>query len=119
MMTLALWALAAMHCTLEHVPGFGFLTSCCTADSDCARQQDCGSDGCTFVEKGNYRTEEQTAYAPQPLLVLLVLPFIQETPLPEHRCFSLPASESPPELARRWQFTYRTAFPPRAPSLAS
>lgn len=119
MMTLALWAMAAMHCALEQVPGFGFLATCCAADATCADESGCGSDGCSVVEEGTYRTEDQTASAPQPLLALVVLPAVWEAALSQDRSFSLPASESPPELPRRWQFTLRAARSPRAPSLPS
>lgn len=119
MMTLALWAMAAMHCALEHVPGFGFLASCCAADATCADESDRGSDACSVVEDGTYRSEDQTASAPQPLLALVTLPAVLEDASPQDRSFSLPTSESPPELPRLWQFAFRTARSPRAPSLHS
>jgi len=119
MLTLALWGLAAMHCTLEAVPGFDFLKSCCFVDSAPPSPKDCESDGCGAVEDGSYRPEEQTASAPQPLLTLALLSPVIAAPMPElHVQFSL-ASKTPPELLKIWQFSYRTALPPRAPSIAS
>jgi hypothetical protein len=116
---LALWGLAAMHCTLEGVPGLDFLKSCCFAESSPAPAKDCDSDGCSEVENGNYRAEEKTAIAPQPLLVFALLSSAIEAPTPEFPTSFSIASKPPPELPKVWQFSHRTALPPRAPSLAS
>lgn len=116
---LALWGLAAMHCQLEAVPGFDFLKSCCFVDSAPSSPKDCESDGCGAVEDGGYRAEEETASAPQPLLILALISSVIETPLPELQVGSLVASHPPPELPRAWQFSYRTALPPRAPTLVA
>lgn len=116
---LALWSLAAMHCRLEVLPGFDFLKSCCFAGSASSAPKDCESDGCGAVEDGGYRAEEQTASAPQPLLVLAVLFAVVEATRPELQACSLVTSESPPEIPKIWQFSLRAALPVRAPSLAS
>jgi hypothetical protein len=117
-LALVLYGLASMHCILEGVPGFDFLKTCCFVDSGAANSKDCESDECV-VESGNYRAEEQTASAPQPLLLLALFSLAIEAPMPEPQVASLVASESPPELSKVWQFSHRTALPPRAPSLAS
>ena len=116
---LALWGLAAMHCTLEAVPGFDFLKSCCFVDSEPTSARDCGGDGCCAVEDGSYRSEEQTASVPQPLLILSLLSPVIEAPMPELQSQFLVASRIPLELPRIWQFSHRTALSPRAPSIAS
>jgi hypothetical protein len=115
----ALWGLAAMHCKLEALPGLDFLKSCCFADSAPCSPRDCESDGCGDVEKSGYRAEEQTPSAPQPLLILALVSSAIEAPLlePQTGCFVEP--QSPPELPRVWQFSHRTALPPRAPAIAS
>lgn len=118
MLALVLYGLASMHCILEGVPGFDFLKTCCFVDSGAANSKDCESDECV-VESGDYRAEEQTVSAPQPLLLLALLSSVIEAPLPEPQVASLAASESPPELSRVWQFSHRTALPVRAPSVAS
>lgn len=117
-LALVLYGLASMHCILEGVPGFDFLKTCCFVDSAPSAPQDCESDECV-VEKADYRSEEQTASAPQPLLLLALFSLAIEAPMPEPQVASLVASESPPELPKVWQFFHRTALPPRAPSLAS
>ena len=116
---LGVWVLAAMHCRLEAVPGFGFLKSCCFVDSAPSSAGDCESDGCGAVEDGGYRAEEQTASAPQPVLILALFSPVIEARLPELQAPPSAASESPPELTKIWQFSHRTALPPRAPSIVS
>jgi len=117
-LALVLYGLASMHCILEGVPGLEFLKTCCFVDSGAATSKDCESDECV-VESGNYRAEEQTASAPQPLLILALFSLAIEAPMPELQFASSVASESPPELPKVWQFSHRTALPPRAPSIAS
>ena len=119
MLALALWGLAAMHCTLEGVPGFDFLKSCCFAEAETAAPPDCESDGCGAVEDGNYRPEEQNTATPQPLLIVALLSSAVEVPLTELALCSATVSHPPPELPRVWQFSYRTALPPRAPSFVA
>jgi len=116
---LVFWGLAAMHCNLEALTGFGFLQSCCFVDSAPTSPNDCEHDGCSAVENGCYRAEEGTTSAPLPLLFLAPVFSIIEAPLPELIGTSLVASQPPPELPKVWQFFYRTALPPRAPSIAS
>lgn len=118
-LALFVYGLASMHCTLEGVPGFDFLRTCCFADAAPAAPPDCESDGCSPVEDGKYRPEEQTASAPHPPLIVALRLAAIEAPLPEPQAAASVASESPPELPRVWQFTQRTALPVRAPSLVS
>jgi hypothetical protein len=116
---LALWGLAAMHCKLEALPGFDFLKSCCFVDSAPSSPEDCESDGCGAVEDGSYRSEEQTASAPQPFLIFALLSLVIEAPIPEFQACSSVSSRPPPDLPCGWQFSFRTALPPRAPSLVA
>lgn len=116
MLTLVFYGLAAMHCTLEGVPGFHFLKTCCFVDSAPPTPQDCESDGCGAVEDGKYRLEEPTEFAPQPLLLLARFAPAVEAPLPKRHTALFAASKSPPDLLNIWQLTCRTALPVRAPS---
>jgi hypothetical protein len=116
MLTLALWGLAAMHCTLEGVPGFDFLKTCCFVESAPSSPQSCDGDTCGEVEKGSYRAEEQTASVPPPTLVLVLTSSVVESPLPELQTVPFVVAESPPGLTASWQFDSRSARLPRAPS---
>jgi len=116
---LALWGLATVHCDLEKVPGFGFLAWCHSQEGSTHQDNDCGDDACSVVESGLYKVEEQTPSVPMPpWVVSFVLPRWEPTPSATVPRSALP-NESPPELLRTWQFCYRTALPPRAPSFAA
>jgi hypothetical protein len=116
----ALWGLAAMHCKLEALAGLDFLESCCVSDDAAASsQKDCDDGVCCAVEEASYRAEEQTASAPQPLLVLALTPSIIDAPLPELQAHFYFSPRPPPELRKVWQFYQRAALPQRAPSGAS
>jgi len=117
-LALIVYGLASMHCVLEAVPGFDFLKACCFVDGAPSAPKDCDSDEC-IVESGKYRAEEQVAAAPQPVLLPALLASMNGAQLPEAQVATLVVSESPPELPKVWQFSHRTALPPRAPCIAS
>ncbi len=122
-MTLALaafWLLAINHCKLEQIPVLSFLV--CGDHDDAAPHQDndCDTDGCATVEDGLYKTEETQPgiSAPVFLLAASLVPTLEDcahVPF-AHADFSTVAS---PELPVTWQFSFRAAAPPRAPSLLS
>ena len=117
MVALALWGLATWHCTLEQVPGLKFLACCQHENSAPHQDNDCDHDGCSVVESGFYKVEEHAATVPVPLLLLkFALPLMWEATPPTPASHSELLKCSPPELPRIWQFAYRTALPPRAPS---
>lgn len=119
MLAMVFYGLASMHCTLEGVPGLGFLKTCCFLDRDTPPSQDCDSDGCGPIEGSKYFSEHRTVSAPQPFLFIAVLSLVLEASPPDAQVASFVPSESPPELPKAWQFQHRTALPPRAPSVAS
>jgi len=119
MLTLALWGPASMHCTLEALPGLDFLKTCCFADAAPSAHNGCESDGCGAVEDGGYRAEDQPVSAPLPLLVLAALTSAPAATRLEFQARFVVGSLAPPELPQAWQFSYRTALPPRAPSLVA
>lgn len=114
-----LWVPLMSHCKLESIPGFEFLHCASDAQGSPANPGHCGA-GCCSVESAKYqapRNQETT-----PVVVVVILPcdllsdLAQSLP-PEVSLGILTAA--PPELPTSWQFTSRTALPPRAPSLAS
>jgi len=114
------WLPMTMHCRLETVPGLEFLA--CLTDGDCHDEQssDRGDTGCCSVEKSQYKTEQHRLTLQPPNL--LPLPFAPVLDLADglsgeasREAFTV----APPELPRCWQFVFRTAAPPRAPSFAS
>jgi len=116
----AVWPLVASHCKVEQLPGFQFL-ACVESDTGTTHQEgDCETDSCASLESGFYKTESGWLTVPPPLALLS--PFL--TMLSLKGAGSIPASSNaletaPPELPVSWQFSFRTALPVRAPSLAS
>ena len=120
LMLVALWATASNHCRLEQFSCFDFLR-CCDhdeaaphQDTDC--ETDCETDGCSF-ETQLYKTESAriAVTAPDLLSALFHLPQESEPAAPPSVNHVLPDA-APMELPRIWQFSHRTALPPRAPS---
>ena len=117
-LVLVLWGLAMSHCALERLPGLGFLACCQHGGIAPHQDSDCDMDGCSAVESGLYKLEEPVSASPSPLLAGWVLPFEATAPRNRPLCSAI-VDSSPPERQRVWQFSQRTALPPRAPSSAS
>jgi hypothetical protein len=114
-----LWVPLTSHCDWEHLPGLESLACCDHADTAPHQDQDCQTDLCASVESGNYKIEERSVSAPAPVLVAVaVVPLLASAP--ENPSATVPATSSVPiELPQLWQFAFRTAAPPRAPSFVS
>lgn len=117
----ALWLPVSVHCQLEQLPGLEFL-SCCNHEDTTAPHQDddCKGDACAVVESGLYKTEERQISLPAPDW----MPVASYCALRPEACFCAEVRSShqgtaPPELSRVWQFSFRTALLPRAPSVVS
>ena len=114
---------ASLHCRLEVLPGFDFL-SCCdhldAPETPAHHDSDCGPDGCASVESGFYKISSPQTAPGKPLLALVawVIPSATaDEPLPLARLAGDPSA--PPELPPAWRFALRTALSPRAPALVS
>ena len=116
---LAVWLPVTSHCWLEQIPGLSFLVCCDHGDTAPHQDSDCDTDGCASVENGFYKIEDAKVIALLPACVLVLhLTLLMEQSPPEISSGFLP-TVAPPELGKTWQFSYRAAAPPRAPSLAS
>ena len=113
------WAAASNHCKLEQVPGLNFLACPDHAKDAAPEDKSCDTDGCAF-ESQLYKLEKSQASLPTPtfLFTLFLHPLLDELSAPKGSSHVLPDA-APVQLARVWQFSYRTALPPRAPSLLS
>jgi hypothetical protein len=118
-----LWVAAGAHCRLEALAGFHFLS--CEDQTEAANspvhsEKDCGSDGCWVIESGSYQAQKPLTAPAKPLLALvagtLALPDLTQE---ASSGLVVTASPAPPELSRLWQFSRRTALPPRAPTFLS
>ena len=113
------WPLVTTHCDLEQLPGLAFLACADEAETTHA-EKDCETDTCASVESGFYKTEDTQPVVPTPPLVPSeLLTSILLSPV-EPASFQIQGFDlAPPELPKSWQFSFRTALPPRAPSLVS
>lgn len=119
-MVVALWTTAMFHCQLEELPGFQFLACSDGADSAPHQDADCKTDSCASVEGALYKTNNSkiTVLPPAAVVVLEVfrIPAVDpDAGWIRDQQFSVGS----PELPVTWQFSLRTALPPRAPSLVS
>jgi len=106
------WVPVTSHCAWENLPGFQFFQCATDAEQD----SDCESDACVQVESASYKVSEtQTTVPVPPLTVLFQVSLLEMLPAQQ----PLPVTASPPEIPLGWQFSFRTALPPRAPSFVS
>ena len=114
------WLSMTMHCRLETVNGLEFLTCQTESDFHDEPSSDCGDAGCCLVEQSKYKTEQYRLSIPLPnLLTLTFAPVLDWANALSGEVSRVAFTVAPPELPRCWQFVFRTASPPRAPSFAS
>lgn len=113
-----LWLPATSHCGLE-TAGLWLHDHEAETSTDCASLS-CDRDLCESVEAGNFKNSAATVKVNAPLLAVCVtrLVLLTAADAPGEGCPVSPrTTDSPPELARTWQFSARTALLPGAPSL--
>lgn len=114
----AFWALMPIHCALERIPSLSFLA--CSPHTEAARHlsDHCGDEGdaCATVESGNYKSEESQVSAGASAFILALL---SDFTAVESLVSKASPEIIPPELEHIWQFSFRTALAPRAPSCIS
>jgi hypothetical protein len=117
---LVTWLAASNHCRLEQIPGLSFLSCCEEGDGVPGQDSDCQTDGCAAVENGLYKTGDQQPSLLPPVTVLVdcLPPSLDEYQKSAPSRFGF-AGFTPPGLAVTWQFSFRAAAPPRAPSFVS
>jgi hypothetical protein len=107
-----LWVPITAHCTLEDVPGLAFLK--CATDTE--QERDCEGDSCTQLESATYKISDTHADFLPPALTE-IFAFIMVGFRADEQLITV--IETPPEIPCSWQFLFRTALPPRAPSFVS
>jgi len=115
-MMLALWSVASNHCQLETLPGLSFL-ACAPAG---VTESHCDDSECAGVEAGGYKVEDHQSIIPVALATVALAQIISAADNSETE--PAPAvflTVAPPEFPHCWQFVFRTASPPRAPSFVS
>lgn len=117
MVMLAAWMPAASLCLAE-CAGLVERGDCCADES--GGKSDSAAHPCCFLASGLYKSHDsQTLVTAPHALATAQLPSpISVTPASGNVASPLPAV-SPPDLPVTWQFSFRAALPPRAPSFAS
>ncbi len=120
LLLVALWPLVTSHCNLEQMPGLGFLACADGTNTAPPHENSCETDSCASIESGFYKIEDGHQAVPQPTLVpsAFLTAVLMEAVQPA--ASTSPVLDGvPPELPKLWQFSCRTALPPRAPSFVS
>lgn len=113
------WLPATSLCLMESA-GFIEKGDCCSKDSDHSAPEKTGCDKpCGIMAAGNYLFQQDHFVLAAPVVETpdFCTPPVLEIRFPAGIGRDAPAT-APPELAG-WQFTHRTAAPPRAPSFVS
>lgn len=117
LLLVALWPLVTSHCSLEQMPGLEFLACADEAAAIPHQENDCETDSCAAVESGFYKTEDGHHVVPTPPLIpCAFLTAISLEAAQTAAVSRIVFDSAPPELPKVWQFSCRTALPPRAPS---
>jgi hypothetical protein len=119
LIVLALWATCTIRCELVNLASAEADSCCDTAADQCpAKPAPANQCVCSLTLSGGIIAEKTTVSLPLLIgLPLFTVPTELETPRPAApvRAWTF----SPPELHTSWQFSFRAALSPRAPSLVS
>jgi hypothetical protein len=116
------WVPITSHCAWENMPGLEFFKCADDAKQEApspshdSQKDDCADDACSTLENGGYKVAETETAVPVPSLTVLLLQLSLWEIVPSEQ--PSPVTASPPEIPVSWTFLFRTALPPRAPSLA-
>lgn len=128
MLTLLLavvWLPVSAHCLFfESIGGLEIL-SCCSHEAPPEEatnhhNNDCATDACSVVESATYKSSVQRiAVPPLPQQIAFELPLVADLTPPYRAGAANPSDDVLAWLPTAWQFSARTALPPRAPSIVS
>lgn len=114
------YPLLAGYCLLEKT-GLVAAVDCCaeTTPHDQDEKSSCGGYGCCPIEYAVYSSlDSGTADLTTPPADVVLLAVVLLTAVPAEVPVAQP-ERSPPDIPKSWQFFFRTALPPRAPSFIS
>jgi hypothetical protein len=119
LIVLALWASCVVRCEAAKLSCSTPLSCCGEASDDCGGKPESSNHCvCSWNQSGGYIYAQSVVSLSQPVdIAVFTHPVEWQVPL--SAAHSTELVFSPPELLAGWQFTYRTAAPPRAPSFVS
>ena len=120
MMMLALWLPATSLCLVERA-GWISNDNCCPSSSEEPQSsQPSGDSACCALASGSYKLGDQQGLTTNPPVgTAVILTRLAELASLPHASPAIARKPIPPELSVTWQFSFRTALPPRAPALVS
>ena len=90
---------------------------CCDSHCGCGGGGDCHSDACKIIESGNYFLKKVSVSAPTaPFAWIGALEPVTDRRPPAPVATLSATGGAPPGWNRIWQFVFRAALSPRAPS---
>lgn len=119
LIVLALWSACTINCEIVNLTA-AEMSPCCDEQGGKQQQTPAQSDHCvcSWVKSGGYIAEKTAVPLPLPVsLPIFTLPTYLEAPMPDVHAGVF--AFSPPELLTSWQFSFRAALSPRAPSFVS
>jgi hypothetical protein len=116
-----LWLPVTSHCLiLESVSSLDFLSCCAHEEATAHHEDDCATDFCAVVENAQYKSSLQRVTAPSmDMYGFFELPPLLATTLTPTAIGPHQSNDALARLPVAWQFSARTALPPRAPSVVS
>lgn len=121
LLMLAVWPLASAHPVLQHFGLIHVIHDDHDADSTGSHEHDddhAAADGHCLLTSTTVKVPVPQAAVTPLLICFLAIEWASELRDVQNPSGLAPPGKAPPELSQRWQFTYRTALPPRAPSIA-
>jgi hypothetical protein len=113
MVLLAMWLPATSLCLMENAGWLAKNDGCC--DSQTSETLSC----CALASATYKMDESRSSTAPAGQLLVALIDFANLNSAPEQFVRPAECGVSPPELSSSWQFSFRAALAPRAPSSAS
>jgi hypothetical protein len=119
-----LWLPVSSHCLVMEVSSGLESLSCCThtetQEAAPHQEDDCATDACSVVEGAKYKSSLQRVNIPAlDMNVLFELPPLLENAPTFNAGSPHQSDDTLAQLPVAWQFSERTALPPRAPSFVS
>lgn len=119
----AVWLPASSHALLEHFELIHQVHADHDADSDGSHEHDAdnheAADGRCALSSTHVSVPQPNAVALPMLFCALGLDWASELHVEPQPSGLAPPGTAPPQFSHRWQFSFRTALPARAPSLIS
>lgn len=116
----AFWLPATLHCAMDQAGLFDSAPACCDHEQPKASGDRSCSERCAVFDRGINKASTENLSPAAPVLLALVDWLASAEFEPDVIAVGLvTTADSPPELARIWQFVARAALSPRAPSVIS